>query len=40
MMNWARYLRKECQDRGYLIIDNTSMQIEETVSWLLAHLHH
>ncbi len=39
MMNWARYLRKECQDRGYLIIDNTRMQIEEMVSQLLAHLH-
>lgn len=38
MMNWARYLRKECQDRGYLIIDNTPMQIEETVSKLLAYL--
>ncbi|HNA62508.1 MAG TPA: AAA family ATPase [Rhabdochlamydiaceae bacterium] len=39
MMNWARYLRKECQDRGYIIIDNTPMQIEETVSQLLTHLH-
>ncbi|MGC1879231.1 MAG: AAA family ATPase [Rhabdochlamydiaceae bacterium] len=39
MMNWAKYLRKECQDRGYLIIDNTSMKIEETVSQLLAYLH-
>ncbi len=39
MMNWARYLRKECQDRGYLVIDNTPMPIEETVSCLLAHLH-
>ena len=39
MMSWARYLRKECQDRGYIIIDNTHMQIEETVSRLLAHLH-
>lgn len=38
MMNWAKYLRKECQDRGYLIFDNTPMQIEETASWLLAYL--
>lgn len=39
MMNWARYLRKECQDRGYLIIDTTHMKIEEMVSQLLTHLH-
>lgn len=39
MMSWARYLRKECQDRDYLVIDNTLMQIEETVSRLLTHLH-
>ena len=39
MMNWARYLRKECQDRGYRVIDTTPMKIEEMVSQLLAHLH-
>jgi dephospho-CoA kinase len=39
MMNWARYLRNECQGCGYQIIDNTSMQIEETASVLFAHLH-
>jgi len=39
MMNWARFLRKECQHRGYPIIDNTHMQIEATVSKLLGSLH-
>jgi dephospho-CoA kinase len=38
MMNWAKYLRKECRDRGYPIIDNTHMRIEETTSQLLAYL--
>lgn len=38
MMNWARFLRKECQNRGYPIIDNTHMQIEATVSKLVAYL--
>lgn len=39
MMNWARYLRKECHDRGYLVSDTTPMEIEETIAQLLAHLH-
>ena len=39
MMNWAKYLRKECQDRGYRVIDNTLMKIEDTSSQLLAYLH-
>lgn len=39
MMNWAKFLRKACQDRKCLIIDNTAMQIEETSSQLLAYLH-
>jgi dephospho-CoA kinase len=38
MMNWAKFLRKECQNRGCLIIDNTTMQIEETASQLFAYL--
>ncbi len=39
MMNWAKYLRKECQDRDYRVIDNTHMKIEQTVTQLLAFLH-
>lgn len=39
MMNWARFLRNACQDRQYLIIDNTNMQIEETISQLFSYLH-
>ncbi len=38
MMDWAGFLRKECQDRECLIIDNTNMQIEDTASQLLSHL--
>ncbi len=35
MMNWASYLRQESQKRGYLIMDNTHLTREETLSQLL-----
>lgn len=38
MMNWARYLRKECEQRRYRIIDNTTLNEKETVSQLLEYL--
>lgn len=38
MMNWARYLRKECEQRHYRIIDNTKLNEKETVSQLLECL--
>lgn len=38
MMNWAKYLRKECEQRGYRIIDNTQLNEEETTSQLLECL--
>ena len=38
MMNWAAFLRKECQDRQYKIIDNSSLSIEQTFQQLLAWL--
>ena len=39
MMNWARFLRRECRDRECLIIDNTTMQIKEMSAKLLSLLH-
>ena len=38
MMNWARYLRSECEQRHYRIIDNTKLNEKETVSQLLECL--
>lgn len=38
MMNWARYLRRECQARGYPSLDTTSISVEEATGWLLTHL--
>jgi dephospho-CoA kinase len=38
MMNWARYLRTECEQRHYQIIDNTKLNEKETVSQLLECL--
>lgn len=38
MMNWARYLRQECQKRAYQIIDNTGFTFEETLCQFLDWL--
>lgn len=38
MMNWAKYLRKECEQRRYRIIDNTKLNEKETVSQLLEEI--
>jgi len=39
MMRWAEYLRKECQNRGYCIIDTTHLTIKEVLSELSEFLH-
>lgn len=38
MMNWARYLRTECEQRHCRIIDNTKLNEKETISQLLEYL--
>jgi dephospho-CoA kinase len=34
MMNWAKYLRNECKEFGYKIIDNSKMTVDEGVQAL------
>lgn len=38
MMNWAKYLREECQKEGYEIINNTHLKVEETLLKLIDSL--
>jgi|GEM_PF-362343 len=38
MMNWAKYLRKESEQRGYHIIDNTKLTEQQTVDRLIDYL--
>ncbi len=38
MMNWAQYLREQCQQKGYPIINNTQLTINETLNNLLFYL--
>lgn len=37
MMNWAKYLRNECKQRGYQILDTTFLKASETTSQLLNY---
>lgn len=38
MMNWARYLRREAQARGYEILDTSALPLHESVAYVLARL--
>lgn len=38
MMNWAKYLRDQCQKLGYKIIDNTHLNQEETLNKLFENI--
>ncbi len=38
MMNWAKYLRRESEQRGYQIIDNTHFQEDQTLAKLINFL--
>jgi hypothetical protein len=38
MMNWARYLRKECELCGHLIVDNTQLQEDQMLDKLIDYL--
>lgn len=38
MMNWAQYLREQCQQKNYPIINNTQLTIGETLNHLLFYL--
>ncbi len=37
MMNWANYLRNECEQRGYLILDNTKFTEQQTVDKVMEY---
>lgn len=38
MMNWAKYLREQCQKENCTVLDNTNMTIEESAAALKQHL--